>query len=314
MWFPRNARPGPGAPRDCRRQGRRHRRPGHVGPAWRDGSSATWCSSASSRCRIACRARRPFRTPSSRTRSPARTSPSCSLAATRSKASCGRRSRCRGRPIRTYQQFTTERPTFATDDLLRRADRRRRDGAGDAARPAARLPRQPADLVCADPAARRLLRLDVPAPARRPRRRPAGRPAEARRSGNRARDVRRRGRHRRSGSRDQRGGGLPEGSGKVSPSRRARAQGRAAGRGAGNRQDAPCAGHGGRGQGPVLQRQRLRVHRDDRRRRRQPRPRAVRRGPQGRARHHLHRRDRHHRPGARRRRGRLAATTSASRR
>ena len=34
---------------------------------------------------------------------------------------------------------------------------------------------------------------------------------------------------------------------------------------------------------------------------RQPRARAVRGGAQGRARHHLHRRDRHHRPGARRR-------------
>ena len=151
-------------------------------------------------------------------------------------------------------------------------ERRRRHRARDTARPAARLPREPPDLVRADPAARRLLRLDVQAPAGRHRRRPAGWPAEARRSGNRAGDVRRRRRHRRSRGRDQRGGGLPEGSGEVSPSRRPGAQGRPAGRGAGNRQDAPRTGHGGRGQGPVLQRQRLRVHRDDRRCRRQPRP------------------------------------------
>ena len=38
------------------------------------------------------------------------------------------------------------------------------------------------------------------------------------------------------------------------------------------------------------------------------------RGAQGRARNHLHRRDRHHRPHARRRRARSAVTTSASRR
>ena len=47
------------------------------------------------------------------------------------------------------------------------ADRRRRHGARDAARPAARLPHQPADLVRPDAAARRLLRLDVQAPAGR---------------------------------------------------------------------------------------------------------------------------------------------------
>ena len=67
-------------------------------------------------------------------------------------------------------------------------------------------------------------------------------------------------------------------------------------------QDAARARHRRRGQGAVLQRQRLGVHRDDRRRRREPRARAVRRGAEGRARDHLHRRDRHDRPGARRRR------------
>ena len=47
----------------------------------------------------------------------------------------------------------------------------------------------------------------------------------------------------------------------------------------GHRQDAAGAGDRGRGQGPVLLRQRLGVHRDDRGRRGQPRPRAVRRQP-----------------------------------
>ena len=44
-----------------------------------------------------------------------------------------------------------------------------------------------------------------------------------------------------------------------------------------------------RGEGAVLQRQRLRVHRDDRGRRRQPRARALYRGPQSRPGDHLHR-------------------------
>ena len=66
-----------------------------------------------------------------------------------------------------------------------------------------------------------------------------------------------------------------------------------------HRQDAAGARDRRRGQGAVLQRQRVGVHRDDRRRRRQPRARAVRGGAQGRAGDHLHRRDRHDRPRTR---------------
>ena len=243
-----------------------------VGPASPYGWSATWCSSASSRCRISSRARRRFRTRSSRTRSPAK---NVAELFARGDSIEGQLRKAVPLPGRAQSHLPAVHDRAADVRHRRSAggtERRRRHRACDTAGPAARLPRQPAHLVCADPAARRLLRLDVQAPAGRHRRRPAGwRPAEARRSRNGARDVRRRRRHRRSRGGDQRGGRLPEGSGEVSPSRRSGAQGRPAGRGAGNRQDAPRAGHGGRGQGPVLQRQRLRVHRDDRRCRRQPR-------------------------------------------
>ena len=82
--------------------------------------------------------------------------------------------------------------------------------------------------------------------------------------------------------------------------RRHRAQGRAAGRRAGHRQDAAGAGRRRRGRRAVLQHGRQRVRRDDRRRRRQPRARPVQAGPRGRAGHHLHRRAGRHRPRARR--------------
>ena len=51
----------------------------------------------------------------------------------------------------------------------RRVDRWRRHGAGDAARPAARLPHQPAHFIRPDSPARCLLRVDVQAPAGSPR-------------------------------------------------------------------------------------------------------------------------------------------------
>ena len=78
-------------------------------------------------------------------------------------------------------------------------------------------------------------------------------------------------------------------------------EGRAADRGAGHRQDAARPRDRRRGQGAVLQRQRVRVHRDDRRRgasRVRELFAEARKVAPG---HHLHRRDRHHRPGARRR-------------
>jgi hypothetical protein len=72
----------------------------------------------------------------------------------------------------------------------------------------------------------------------------------------------------------------------------------------GHRQDAAGQGHRRRGQGAVLQHLRLRLRRDVRRRRRQPRARHVRAGQEERALHHLHRRDRRRRPPAWRRPGR----------
>ena len=63
--------------------------------------------------------------------------------------------------------------------------------------------------------------------------------------------------------------------GEVHAARRAGAQGRAAGRPAGHRQDAAGPGRRRRGGRAVLLHQRLRVHPDVRRRRRQPRPRHV---------------------------------------
>ena len=64
------------------------------------------------------------------------------------------------------------------------------------------------------------------------------------------------------------------------------------------------ARHRRRGQRAVLHHFRLRLRRDVRRRRRQPRARHVRAGEEERALHHLHRRDRRGRPPSRRRPGR----------
>ena len=176
----------------------------------------------------------------------------------------------------------------------------RGDRAGDADRPGARLPDEPADVVGAAAAAVRVLLSGCSSASRRPwaaagravRRR---RDAQARRPRDRARQLRGRRGHRRGRGRDQRGRRLPEEPGQVPAPGRPRAQGRAAGRRPGHRQDPAGPGDRGRGQRALLQRERLGVHRDDRRRGGQPGARAVRRGPQGRPRDHLHRRDRHHR-------------------
>ena len=88
----------------------------------------------------------------------------------------------------------------------------------------------------------------------------------------------------------------------VPAARRHRAERRAAGRCARNRQDAAGAGGCRTGGRPLLQPQRLRVHRDDRRRRRVARARPVQAGSGGRAFDHLHRRAGRHRPHARQRR------------
>ena len=104
-----------------------------------------------------------------------------------------------------------------------------------------------------------------------------------------------------------------EDAGEVSGSGRPHSQGRAAGRAAGNGQDA--AGQGGRRRSgrAVFQPQRLRLRRNVRRRRGGPRARSVRPGREQGSLHHLHRRAR--RPGQdARRRPSSAATTNANRR
>ena len=82
--------------------------------------------------------------------------------------------------------------------------------------------------------------------------------------------------------------------------RRQAAQGRAAGGLSRYRQDAAGQGRGRRGRGAVLLHLRLRLCGDVRGRGRQPCPRPVQGGRQGRALHHLYRRDRHHRQVPRR--------------
>ena len=82
----------------------------------------------------------------------------------------------------------------------------------------------------------------------------------------------------------------------------------------GTRQDPAGAGGRGRGPGAVLLDLRVRVHRGDRRRRREPGARPVRPGEEGRAGDHLHRRAGRDRPGPRRRAVAGRRATSASRR
>ena len=79
------------------------------------------------------------------------------------------------------------------------------------------------------------------------------------------------------------------------------------GRAARHRQDAAGPRGGRRGARAVLLRERVQLRGAVRRGRRVPGPRPVRRGAQARARHHLHRRDRRHRPAPRGRRGRVRA-------
>ena len=156
----------------------------------------------------------------------------------------------------------------------------------------------PDHVRAADPA----LRLAVPPHLPRRGRRPAGRarrgpvPGQGVRRGAAQHDVRRRGRVRGRQVRDRRGGGLPPPARAVHQGRRHGAARRAHGRTARHRQDA--AGPRGRRRGAraVLLGHRVRLRRAVRRRRRVPRPRPVRAGPQARARHHLHRRDRRDRP------------------
>ena len=119
-----------------------------------------------------------------------------------------------------------------------------------------------------------------------------------------ARHLRRRGRH---AERQERVAGdrrVPASPGEIPAPGGRGAQGRAAGRPARHRQDAAGPGRRRRGRRAVLQHQRLRIHSDVRRRRRQPGPRHVQDGQGKRPLPPVHRRDRRRRPHARGRRRR----------
>ena len=124
--------------------------------------------------------------------------------------------------------------------------------------------------------------------------------------------LRRRGRLRRRQAGDQRGRRLLEDPGPVQGDRGQDPEGRPAGRSAGHRQDPAGPGRGRRGRGAVPVGERLGLHGDVRRRRRQPGARPLPDRPQAGAGHRLRRRDRLDRPQAGRRAS-AAATTSASR-
>ena len=98
-----------------------------------------------------------------------------------------------------------------------------------------------------------------------------------------------------------RGRRLPEVPRALRRDRRPHPQGHPAGRSSRHRQDAHRPGRRRRGRRAVPVGHRLGLHGDVRRRRRQPRARPVPDGPQDGPGHHLRRRDRLHRPQARRR-------------
>ena len=106
------------------------------------------------------------------------------------------------------------------------------------------------------------------------------------------------GRLRRRQTGDQRGRRLLEDARPVQGDRGEDPQGRAPGRAPWNGQDAPGPGRGGRGGRALHVGERIGLHGDVRRRRRQPGARPVPNGPQAGAGHRLRRRDRLHRPQA----------------
>ena len=150
--------------------------------------------------------------------------------------------------------------------------------------------------------------------------RPAGRrlpqqlhqkPRQALRAQPQPHHLRRRGRPAERQERAARSRRVPARPAEVPAARRRRAQGRAAGRPARHRQDAAGQGRGRRGRRAVFQHQRIGIHPDVRRRRRQPRPRHVQDGQGKRPLHPVHRRNRRRRPDARRRRRRRLRRTRA---
>ena len=173
------------------------------------------------------------------------------------------------------------------------------------ARPAERraLVRVAAALVAAVHRADR--RVDIPVAADARRRRQGARLRQVARQ---ASDRGARPRHLRGRRRRRRGQAGPAGDRrvparprKIPAARRQDSARRAAGRPARHRQDADRARRRRRSQRAVLHHLRLRLRRDVRRRRRQPRARHVRAGQEERALHHLHRRNRRGRPPSRRR-------------
>ncbi len=115
------------------------------------------------------------------------------------------------------------------------------------------------------------------------------------------RDVRGRRRRRRGQGRLAGDRRIPARSAEVPETRRQNSARRAAGRSSGHRQDADRARRRRRSERAVLHDFRLRLRRNVRRRRREPRARHVRAGEEERALHHLHRRNRRGRPPSRRR-------------
>ena len=168
-------------------------------------------------------------------------------------------------------------------------------------------------LMLARAGGRRAVHVDA---ARQPRARARLRPqprATLRRAGAGRALRARRGRRRSQGraGRDRR---FPQVAREVRGDGRAHPQRRAAGRPARHGQDADQPRGGRRGGRALLQHLGLRVRRDVRRRRRQPRARPVRAGQAAGAEHHLRRRDRRGRPQAQQRHTVAARTTSASKR
>ena len=160
-----------------------------------------------------------------------------------------------------------------------------------------------ADLLAAVRGADRCV--DLPLAADAGRRRQGARlrqvAGEAFDRGARARHLRGRGRRRRGQARPAGDRRIPARSRQIPAARRPHPARRAAGRPARHRQDLARPRHRRRGERAVLHHFRLRLRRDVRRRRREPRARHVRAGEEERALHHLHRRDRRGRPPPRRR-------------
>jgi hypothetical protein len=171
-----------------------------------------------------------------------------------------------GQQDRTYQQFTTERPTFASDDLLTELTE---GGATVRATPLVQQRGFLANLLISFAPLLLLVGFYIW--------------MFKRQQGAMAGGLLGAGKQKRVDPETVRV------TFEVSSSRSSCTQGRTAGRCPWYREDPTGARHGGRGQGPVLQRQRIGVHRDDRGRGSQSGARALLGRAEGRAGDHLHR-------------------------